>query len=162
VVKIRAGGQEEPEREEILEPLEEPTPERRKEPVRETIPEREPERIPTRMGAAALPLGVVLIALSKVYKVTSKRELNRANLDRAMQSNLDSASKQRREALLRAATSLVAPPRLPPHLLHAAFERRQYQGGIRDAGARFHQRHVRQLMPDMQENVAKALVEPLR
>ena len=108
-MKIRAGGQEEPEREEILEPLEEPTPERRKEPIRETIPETEPERIPTRMGAAALPLGVVLIALSKVYKVTSKRELNRANLDRAMQSNLDGASKQRREALLRAATSLVAP-----------------------------------------------------
>jgi hypothetical protein len=46
VVKIRAGGQENPEREEILEPLEEPTPERRKEPVRETIPEREPEKLP--------------------------------------------------------------------------------------------------------------------
>jgi hypothetical protein len=46
VVKIRAGGQEKPEREEVLEPIEEPTPERRKEPVRETIPEREPERIP--------------------------------------------------------------------------------------------------------------------
>jgi hypothetical protein len=46
VVKVRAGGQEKPEREEILEPLEEPTPERRKGPVRETIPEREPERIP--------------------------------------------------------------------------------------------------------------------
>ena len=51
MVKSRAGGQEKPEREEILEPLEEPTPERRKEPVRETIPEREPEKIPTRMGA---------------------------------------------------------------------------------------------------------------
>jgi hypothetical protein len=46
VVKIRDGGQEEPEREEILEPLEEPTPERRKGPVRETIPEREPEKVP--------------------------------------------------------------------------------------------------------------------
>jgi hypothetical protein len=46
VVKIWAGGQEEPEREEVLEPLEEPTPERRKGPVRETIPEREPEKIP--------------------------------------------------------------------------------------------------------------------
>ena len=46
MVKIRAGGQEKPEREEILEPLEEPTPERRKEPVRETIPEREPEKLP--------------------------------------------------------------------------------------------------------------------
>ena len=53
-MKIRAGGQEKPEREEILEPLEEPTPERRKEPVRETIPERESERISTRMIAAAL------------------------------------------------------------------------------------------------------------
>ncbi|MDQ3284847.1 MAG: hypothetical protein M3P92_03925 [Actinomycetota bacterium] len=46
MVKIRAGGREQPEREEILEPLEEPTPERRKEPVRETIPEREPEKLP--------------------------------------------------------------------------------------------------------------------
>ena len=45
-MKIRGGGQEKPEREEVLEPLEEPTPERRKEPVRETIPEGEPEKIP--------------------------------------------------------------------------------------------------------------------
>ena len=45
-MKIWAGGQEKPEREEILEPLEEPTPERRKEPVRETIPEREPKKVP--------------------------------------------------------------------------------------------------------------------
>ena len=50
MVKVRAGGQENPEREEILEPLEEPTPERRKEPVRETIPEREPEKIPAYEG----------------------------------------------------------------------------------------------------------------
>ncbi len=46
MVKIRAGGREKPEREEILEPLEEPTPERRKEPVKEPIPETEPKRIP--------------------------------------------------------------------------------------------------------------------
>ncbi len=45
-MKIRAGGRENPEREEILEPLEEPTPERRKEPVKETIPEMEPKKIP--------------------------------------------------------------------------------------------------------------------
>ena len=51
VVKIRAGGQEKPEREEVLEPLEEPTPERRKESVRETSPEREPEREPERIPA---------------------------------------------------------------------------------------------------------------
>ena len=45
-MKIRAGGQEKPERDEILEPLEEPTPERRKGPVREKIPERETEKVP--------------------------------------------------------------------------------------------------------------------
>ena len=54
---------------------------------------------------------------------------------------------------------------LPHEFRHTCFtllSKGQYQGGIRDAGARFHQRHVRQLMPDMQENVAKALVEALR
>jgi hypothetical protein len=35
VVKVRAGGEEKPEREEVVEPLEEPTPERRKEERRE-------------------------------------------------------------------------------------------------------------------------------
>jgi hypothetical protein len=48
VVKVRAGGEEKPEREEVVEPLEEPTPERRREVRREgkPVPEREPEKLP--------------------------------------------------------------------------------------------------------------------
>jgi hypothetical protein len=45
VVKVRAGGEEKPEREEVVEPLEEPTPERRKERRQEPVP-KEPEKIP--------------------------------------------------------------------------------------------------------------------
>ncbi len=47
-MKVRAGGEEKPEREEVVEPLEEPTPDRRKEERREgkPIPEREPEKLP--------------------------------------------------------------------------------------------------------------------
>ena len=37
-MKVRAGGEEKPEREEVVEPLEEPTPERRKEERREVKP----------------------------------------------------------------------------------------------------------------------------
>ena len=50
LVKTTAGGQERPEREEVVEPLEEPTPERRKErrgePVPDRLPEKEPEKAP--------------------------------------------------------------------------------------------------------------------
>ena len=51
MVKIRAAGDEKPEREEVVEPLVEPTPERRRdrreEPVPETpIPVKEPEKAP--------------------------------------------------------------------------------------------------------------------
>src|ERR687897_299392 len=48
VVKVKAGGEEKPEREEVVEPLEEPTPERRKEERREgnPLPEKEPEKLP--------------------------------------------------------------------------------------------------------------------
>ena len=68
MVKIRAGGQEKPEREEILEPLEEPTPERRKEPVKEPVPEMEPEKISLSKGLRGLPpaelLGQVAVAFA--------------------------------------------------------------------------------------------------
>jgi hypothetical protein len=46
VVKVHSGGEEKPEREEVVEPLEEPTPERRREHREEPIPEREPEKLP--------------------------------------------------------------------------------------------------------------------
>jgi hypothetical protein len=48
VVNVRAGGEEKPEREEVVEPLEKPTPERRKEERREVkpVPEKEPEKLP--------------------------------------------------------------------------------------------------------------------
>jgi hypothetical protein len=46
MVKIHAGGQEKPEREEVVEPLEEPTPERRKEPKEEPVPAKEPKKVP--------------------------------------------------------------------------------------------------------------------
>lgn len=47
-MRIRGGGEEKPEREEVVEPLEEPTPERRKEERREgePVPKTEPEKIP--------------------------------------------------------------------------------------------------------------------
>ena len=45
VIVIKAGGEEKPEREEVVEPLEEPTPERYKE-RREKVPEEEPEKVP--------------------------------------------------------------------------------------------------------------------
>ena len=49
MVKTYAGGDEKPEREEIVEPLEEPTPERRKERREEPLlPEKEPEKVPAR------------------------------------------------------------------------------------------------------------------
>ncbi len=38
MVKVRAGGEEKPEREEVVEPLEEPTPERHKERREEKVP----------------------------------------------------------------------------------------------------------------------------
>src|SRR5215210_687790 len=46
VVKIHAGGEEKPEREEVVEPLVEPTPQRRIERREEPIPEKEPEQVP--------------------------------------------------------------------------------------------------------------------
>ncbi len=46
MVKVHAGGDEKPEREEVVEPLEEPTPERRKERREVPVPEKEPEKIP--------------------------------------------------------------------------------------------------------------------
>jgi hypothetical protein len=46
VVTIRAGGEEKPEREEVVEPLEEPTPERRKERREQEVPEVKPEEVP--------------------------------------------------------------------------------------------------------------------
>jgi hypothetical protein len=46
VVKVRAGGEEKPQREEVVEPLEEPTPERRKQRREEPVPEKEPQEIP--------------------------------------------------------------------------------------------------------------------
>jgi hypothetical protein len=55
VVTIRAGGEEKPEREEVVEPLEEPTPERHKERKEEKVPEEEPEKAPAR---EAVPKGV--------------------------------------------------------------------------------------------------------
>ncbi len=45
MVKIRAGGEEKPEREEVVEPLEEPTPERHKARREEKVPEEEPEKV---------------------------------------------------------------------------------------------------------------------
>src|ERR687890_429616 len=46
VVTIKAGGEEKPEREEVVEPLEEPTPERHKERREEKVREEEPEKVP--------------------------------------------------------------------------------------------------------------------
>jgi hypothetical protein len=46
VVKVRAGGEEKPQREEVVEPLEEPTPERRKQRREEPVPEKEPQEVP--------------------------------------------------------------------------------------------------------------------
>jgi hypothetical protein len=46
VVKVRAGGEEKPQREEVVEPLEEPTPERRKQRREEPVPEKEPQETP--------------------------------------------------------------------------------------------------------------------
>jgi hypothetical protein len=43
---IKAGGEEKPEREEVVEPLEELTPERYKERREEKVPEEEPEKVP--------------------------------------------------------------------------------------------------------------------
>jgi len=43
VVKVRAGGEEKPQREEVVEPLEEPTPERRKQRREEPVPEKDPQ-----------------------------------------------------------------------------------------------------------------------
>ncbi len=45
-MKVRAGGEEKPQREEVVEPLEEPTPERRKQRREEPVPEKEPQEIP--------------------------------------------------------------------------------------------------------------------
>jgi hypothetical protein len=50
VVTIRAGGEEKPEREEVVEPLEEPTPERHKERREEKVPEEELEKAPAHGG----------------------------------------------------------------------------------------------------------------
>ena len=46
MVTIKAGGEEKPEREEVVEPLEEPTPERHKERREEKVREVEPEKVP--------------------------------------------------------------------------------------------------------------------
>ena len=46
MVKVRAGGEEKPQHEEVVEPLEEPTPERRKQRREEPVPEKEPQEIP--------------------------------------------------------------------------------------------------------------------
>ncbi len=46
MVKVRAGGEEKPQREEVVEPLEEPTPERRKQRREEPVPEKEPQETP--------------------------------------------------------------------------------------------------------------------
>ncbi len=46
MVAIRAGGEEKPEREEVVEPLQEPTPERHKERREQEIPAQEPEKVP--------------------------------------------------------------------------------------------------------------------
>ena len=46
MVAIKAGGEEKPEREEIVEPLEEPTPERHKERREQKVREEEHERVP--------------------------------------------------------------------------------------------------------------------
>ena len=45
MVTIEAGGEEKPEREEVVEPLKEPTPERYKERREEKVPEEEPEKV---------------------------------------------------------------------------------------------------------------------
>ncbi len=45
-MKVRAGGEEKPQREEVVEPLEEPTPERRKQRREEPVPEKEPQETP--------------------------------------------------------------------------------------------------------------------
>jgi hypothetical protein len=45
VVVIKAGGEEKPEREEVVEPLEEPTPELHKERREEKVPKEEPEKV---------------------------------------------------------------------------------------------------------------------
>jgi hypothetical protein len=46
VVAIKAGGEEKPEREEVVEPVEEPTPERHKERRRRRFPKKSPRRSP--------------------------------------------------------------------------------------------------------------------
>jgi hypothetical protein len=48
MVTFKAGGEEKPEREEVVEPLKEPTPERRK----ESVPEEEPEKVPAQEVAS--------------------------------------------------------------------------------------------------------------
>ena len=46
MVAIKAGGEDKPEREEVVGPLKEPTPERRKERREKRVPEEVPEKIP--------------------------------------------------------------------------------------------------------------------
>lgn len=55
MVKVYAGGDEKPEREEVVEPLEEPTPERRKERRKEPVPEKEPEKVPAQDKGFPVP-----------------------------------------------------------------------------------------------------------
>lgn len=50
-MKILAGGEEKPEREEVVEPLREPTPVRRRERRGEPVPEKAPDATPEKAPA---------------------------------------------------------------------------------------------------------------